>query len=156
MRVTARSVAIVCGVLLGGFGVLGLLVTPGRPSETNFLLASWLLPVTLFPAAALAVALDPDISREIGGQAATVWPAHLGLALYGFVTGPRWLAAASSAAHGSYAAIFMIVVMALHAAVFLIGGAAFALFPKTRPAGFQIWLAYPVLLGSWGLGCLLL
>jgi hypothetical protein len=153
---TARGIAIVCGVLLAGFGGLGLRVTPGGPGESSFLIASWLLPITLFPAAALAAALDSSIPREVIGQATALWPAHLGLALYGLVTGNRWLAAAVSGAHENYAALFMVAVMAVHAGVFLVSGGLFALFPRTRPAGFQIWLAYPVLLGCWGLGGLLL
>jgi hypothetical protein len=35
-----------------------------------------------------------------------------------------------------------------------VGGGLLALFPKTRPAGLQMWLAYPVLLGSWVAGSL--
>jgi hypothetical protein len=156
MTITARGVAIICGVLLGGFGMLGLLVTRGGPGEFNFLLASWLFPVTLFPAAALAVALDPDIPRGVSGQASVLWPSQLGLAIYGAVTGDRWLDVSGRGTHENFAGLFLVVVMIVHAAVFLVSGGAFALFPKTRPAGFQIWLAYPLLLGCWVLGSVLL
>jgi uncharacterized membrane protein len=46
--------------------------------------------------------------------------------------------------------------MAVHAAVFLIVGGLFALFPRTRPAGFQMWLAYSILLVSWIGGSMLI
>jgi len=74
------------------------------------------------------------------------------------VTGHRWYDA-SSASHGTHenlTGLVMILVIAVHAVVFLVGGGILALFPKTRPAGFQIWLAYPVLLGLWVLGGFLL
>jgi hypothetical protein len=156
MTITARGVAIICGVLLGGFGALGLLIADKSVAETNFLLASWLMPITLWPAAALAVALDPDLPRSVRGQATALWPAYVGLAVYAAVTGARWLDVSSRGTHERFAAILLIVVMSLHAAVFLVGGGLLALFPKTRPAGLQIWLAYPVLLGGWLLGSSLL
>jgi hypothetical protein len=149
MTITAWGVAVCNGVLLGGFGLLGLLITPDSPGETNFLLASWLLPITLFPAAALAAALEADAPRSVTGQAVRLWPAYVGLVLYGAVTGHRWLDASGRGTHENFAALFMLVVMGVHAAVFLIVGGLFALFPKTRPAGFQLWLAYPVLLLFW-------
>jgi|SRR5687768_8382344 hypothetical protein len=155
MTITARGAAVFSGVILGGFGVAGLLVTPGGRGELNFLLASWLLPITLFPAAALAAALSPDQPRTIQGQAKVLWPAHLGLVLYALVTGHRWFDA-SRGTHENLTGLIMIGVIVVHAAVFLPGGGALALFPKTRPAGFQMWLAYPVLLGCWVVGTLLL
>lgn len=155
MTITARGVAVFSGVVLGGFGVLGLLVAPGGTGERNFLLASWLLPITLFPAATLAAALVPETPRSVGGQASVIWPAYAGLALYALVTGHRWYDA-SRAADETLTGLFMIAVIAVHAAVFLVGGGLLALFPKTRPAGLQIWLAYSVLLGSWVLGSLVL
>jgi hypothetical protein len=156
MTLTARGAAVFSGVILGGFGALGLLVTPGGTGESNFLLASWLLPIALFPATALAAALDADAPRSIGGQAAVIWPAYVGLVLYATVSGDRWLDASSRGTHENFAGLFMLVVIAVHAAVFLVGGGLLALFPKTRPAGLQMWLAYPVLLGSWVAGSLLL
>ena len=156
MTLTARGAAVFSGVLLGGFGALGFLVTPGGPGESNFLLASWLLPITLFPAAALAASLDAGAPRSAGGQAAVIWPAYAGLVLYAAVSGDRWLDASSRGTHGNFAGLFMLAVIAIHAAVFLLGGGLLALFPKTRPAGFQMWLAYPVLLGSWVGGSLLI
>jgi hypothetical protein len=154
MSITARGVAVFCGVILGGFGVLGLFVVPGGTAEANFLLASWLLPITLFPAAALAAALAEE-ARSVAAQAAVVWPAYAGLVLYAAVTGNRWFEA-SRGTHENLTGLAMLVVIVVHAAVFLAGGGALALFPKTRPAGFQVWLAYPVLLGSWVVGSLLL
>jgi hypothetical protein len=155
VTITARAVAVFSGAILGGFGLVGLLVTPGGNGELNFLLASWLLPITLFPAAALAAALSSEQPRTIGGQAAVIWPAGAGLALYAAVTGHRWIEA-SRGTHENLTGLIMIGVIAVHAAVFLLGGAVLALFPKTRPAGFQMWLAYPVLLGSWVAGTFLL
>ena len=143
------------GVILGGFAALALWVTPGSRAELNLLLASWLLPITLFPAAALAAALSPEQPRTIGGQATVLWPAHLGLVLYGLAAGYRWYGAARGT-HENLTGLLMILVIAVHAVVFLIGGGVLALFPKTRPAGFQIWLAYPLLIGCWVVGSLLL
>ena len=154
MTITARGVAVFCGVILGGFGLLGLLVTPGGAGERNFLLASWLLPITLFPAAALAAALAPETARSVSGQSMVIWPAYAGLVLYAVVTGHRWYDA-SHGTHESLTGLVMMLVIAVHAVVFLVGGGILALFPKTRPAGFQIWLAYPVLLGLWVIGGLL-
>ena len=92
----------------------------------------------------------------MSGQAATLWPAYAGLAIYAAVVGERWLDVSGRGAHENYAGLFMLAVLVVHAAVFLVGGGILAVFPKTRPAGFQIWLAYPVLLGLWVLGGLLL
>ena len=156
MTITAGGAAIVCGILLGGFGVLGLLITANSVAETNFLIASWLLPITLFPAAALAAALDNDTPRDVQGQLAVLWPAHVGLVLYAAVTGDRWLDASGRGTHENFAALFMLVVLAVHACVFLAGGMALVPFQKTRPAAFQLWLAYPVLLGAWVAGSFLL
>jgi hypothetical protein len=152
VTITARGVAIFCGALLGGFGVLGLAISANSPGEGMYLLASWLMPITLFPAAALAATLDSDNPRGVADQASVLWPTYAGLVLYGGVAGARWLDVARRATPENYTALFLIAVMVIHAAVFLIGGAAFALFPKTRPAGFQMWLAYPLLLGCWLLG----
>ena len=149
MTITARGAAVFSGVLLGGFGLLGLLVSPNSDAESNYLLASWLLPVTLFPAAALAAALGGDTERSLSGQASLLWPAYVGLALYATVAGARWLEMSGRGTHENFAGLLLIVVMSIHAAVFLLGGGALALFPKTRPAGFQMWLAYPLLLGCW-------
>ena len=152
MTITARGVAVFSGVLLGGFGLLGLFVSHNTPAESYYLLASWPLPITLFPAAALAAALDGDTPRSVSGQAKVLWPAYVGLVLYAAIAGDRWLEVSGRGTHENYAGLFLIAVMALHAAVFLISGGIFALFPKTRPAGFQIWLAYPLLLGCWVVG----
>lgn len=149
MTLTARWAAAFSGILLGGFGVLGLFVSHDKSSEAYYLLASWPLPITLFPAAALATALDERTELTIGGQAKVLWPAYVGLVVYAIAAGSRWL-------HQNYAGLFLIAVMALHAAVFLITGGIFALFPKTRPAGLQMWLAYPLLLITWVGGSFLL
>ena len=156
MTLTARGAAVFCGVILGAFGLLGFLVSRNSSAESNYLLASWLLPITLFPASALAAALDGDTPRTVGGQAATLWPAYAGLATYAAVVGERWLDVSGRGTHENYAGLFMLAVLVVHAVVFLVGGGILAVFPKTRPAGFQIWLAYPVLLGLWVLGGLLL
>jgi len=152
MTITARGVAIVCGVLLGGFGALGLLISREGTGEQYFLLASWLMPIALFPAAALAAALDFDNPRDVGGQASVLWPTYLGLALCAAVSGNRWLDASGRGTHENYAALFLILVMAVHAFVFLAGGLAFVPFAKTRPAAFQLWIGYVVLLIFWTAG----
>ena len=156
MTLTARGAAVFCGVILGAFGLLGFLVSRNSSAESNYLLASWLLPITLFPAAALAAALDDDTPRDVQGQLAVLWPAHVGLVLYAAVTGDRWLDASGRGTHENFAALFMLVVLAVHACVFLAGGMALVPFQKTRPAAFQLWLAYPVLLGAWVAGSFLL
>ena len=156
MTITARGVAIVCGLILGGFGALGLMVTRDGSGGSTFLIASWLLPITLFPAAALAAALDNDTPRDVQGQLAVLWPAHVGLVLYAAVTGDRWLDASGRGTHENFAAGFRLVVLAVHACVFLAGGMALVPFQRTRPAAFQLWLAYPVLLGAWVAGSFLL
>jgi hypothetical protein len=156
MRFTARGAAVFSGLVLGGFGAWGLLVTPHSAGESNFLLASWLPPITLFPAAALAAALDADMPRGVRGQLSVLWPAYAGLVLYAAVSGVRWLEASSRGTHENFAALFLFVVVAIHAAVFIVGGGLLALFARTRPAGFQMWLAYPVLLVSWVAGTFLL
>lgn len=156
MTITARGVAMFSGVIMGGFGLLGFFISRNGSAESNYLLASWLLPITLFPAAALAAALDADTPRSVSGQAATLWPAYAGLAVYGAVAGGRWLEVSRRGTHENYAGLFMLAVLVAHAAVFLVGGGILAVFPKTRPAGFQIWLAYPVLLGLWVAGGFLL
>lgn len=156
MTLTARGAAVFCGVILGAFGLLGFLVSRNSSAESSYLLASWLLPITLFPASALAAALDSDTPRTVGGQATTLWPAYAGLAIYAAVVGERWLDVSGRGAHENYAGLFMLAVLVVHAVVFLVGGGILAVFPKTRPAGFQIWLAYPVLLGLWVVGGLLL
>jgi hypothetical protein len=156
MTITARGVAVFGGLLLGGFGLLGLFIARDGSSESNYLLASWLLPIALFPAAALAAALDSDTEHTVAGQAAVLWPAYAGLVLYAAVAGDHWMQASSGVAHENYAGLLMIAVMVVHAAVFLISGAILALFPRTRPAAFQIWLAYPLLLACWIAGGFLL
>jgi hypothetical protein len=152
MTISARGVAIFSGILLSGFGLLGLFVSHTAPADSYYLIASWPLPIALFPAAALAAALDGDALPSVSGQARVLWPAYVGLVMYAGVAGGRWLEASGRGTHENYAGLFLLAVMALHAAVFLISGAIFALFPKTRPAGFQIWLAYPLLLACWLLG----
>ena len=156
MTLTARGAAVFCGVLLGGFGLLGLSVSHNTLNESYYLIASWPFPITLFPAAALAAALDHLTPRNMSEQAIALWPAYLGLVIYGAVAGGRWFEVSGRATHESYAGLFLIAVMAVHAAVFVFTGAAFALFPRTRPAGFQIWLAYPVLQACWMAGGFLL
>ena len=149
MTISARGAAAFCGILLGGFGALGLVISREGTGEQYFLLASWPMPVALFPAAALAAALDAEIPRDVGGQASVLWPTYLGLVLYAAVTGDRWLDVSGRGTHENFAALFLIAVMALHAVVFLAGGLALVPFHKTRPAAFQMWIGYGVLIACW-------
>jgi hypothetical protein len=149
MTITSRGVAIFCGLLLGGFGALGLLISREGTSGQYFLLASWPMPIALFPAAALAAALDSDNPRRVGGQASVLWPTYLGLVVYAAVSGSRWLDVSGRGTHENFAAVFLLLVMAVHAFVFLAGGLALVPFAKTRPAAFQLWIGYPVLLVCW-------
>jgi len=152
VSITSRGVAICCGVLLGAFGALGFLISPNSAAEVNYLLASWLLPITLFPAAALAAALDAGAPRTVRGQASVLWPAYSGLVIYAVGAGHRWFEAE---AHDSGVGLLLYLVMTVHAAVLLAGGMALAPFVTTRPAAFQMWLAYVVLIACWLAGGLL-
>jgi len=156
VTISARGVAIFCGTLLGGFGALGLLIAREGVGEQYFLLASWPMPIALFPAAALAAALDSETPRSVGDQGAVLWPTYLGLVLYAAVVGNRWLDASGRGTHENFAALFLVLVMAVHAFIFLAGGLALVPFPRTRPAGFQMWIGYVVLLFSWIAGGFLL
>ena|SRR5436190_14595757 len=155
VTITARGVAIFCGLLLGAFGVLGLLIGREGAGEQYFLLASWPMPITLFPAAALAAALHSNAPPRVGAQASVLWPAYLGLMLYAAVSGHRWLDVTGRATQHNFAALLLLLVMAVHAVVFLGGGLALMPFPKTRPAAFQMWIGYGVLLACWMAGGLL-
>jgi len=155
MAITARGVAIFSGVVLGAVAVFGLLLDRDGPWKQDFLLASWLPPIVLWPGAALATALDTAVPRTVKGQAASLGPAYAGLLLYGGVVGNWWFDVADQGTHENYASLLLIALMAVHAVVFIVGGGLLAVFPQTRPAGFQMWLAYPVLLGVWVLGSVL-
>ena len=149
VSITSRGVAICCGVLLGGFGALGFLISPNSAAEVNYLLASWLLPITLFPAAALAASLDAGAPRTVTGQASVIVPAYLGLVIYAAGAGHRWF---DAQAHDNGVGLLLYLVMAVHAAVLLAGGMALVPFATTRPAAFQMWIAYAVLLICWLVG----
>jgi hypothetical protein len=97
----------------------------------------------------------PQRRARSAARPAVIWPAHVWLVLYAVVTGHRWYDA-SRGTHENLTGLFMIAVIAIHAAVSLVGGGLLALFPKTRPAGFQMWLAYSILLGSLVAGSVLL
>ena len=146
VSITSRGVAICCGVLLGAFGALGFLISPSSAAEVNYRLASWLLPITLFPAAALAAALDAGAPRTVRGQALVIWPAYSGLVLYAVGAGHRWFQAQ---AHDNGVGLLLYLVMTVHAAVLLAGGMALVPFARTRPAAFQMWIGYVVLLVCW-------
>lgn len=152
VSITSRGVAIVCGALLGAFGALGFLVPPDSAAEVNYLLASWLLPITLFPAAALAASLDAGAPRSVRGQASMIWPAYMGMVLYAVGAGGRWFDAAGRATHENGTGLLLYLVMAVHAAVLLAGGMALVPFEKTRPAAFQMWIGYLVLVVCWVAG----
>ena len=142
MTITARGVAVFCGVILGAVGLFGLLVDPHGPWSDDFLLASWLPPIVLFPGAALAAALGGRPADRFSDHARVLWPAYAGLALCGFAAG-RW---------SYYISHIPVLILAVQMVALLVSGGLLAIFPKTRPAGFQIWLACPVLLGLWVLG----
>ena len=77
----------------------------------------------------------------------------LGLVLYAAVSGDRWLDVSGRGTHENFAALFLI---AGH------GGARVRVsrpaawrscrFAKTRPAAFQLWIGYAVLLVCWVAG----
>jgi len=87
MNVTARGVAVFSGGVLAAVAVCGGLIDSQGPWAQDFLLASWLPPIVLWPGAALASALDGSSSRRVASQAAVLWPAYAGVALYGLVVG---------------------------------------------------------------------
>lgn len=146
MTITARGAAIFCGVILGGFGTLGLLVDPNGPWSDSFLLASWLPPIVLFPGAALAAVLGASPSDRFKDHTQVLWPTYAGLALYGLAAG-YW---------SYYVAHIPALIAWVQTAAFLTVGGLLAPFPNTRPAGFQIWLGYAVLLACWVAGASLL
>ena len=75
--------------------------------------------------------------------------------LYAAVSGSRWLGVSGRGTHENFAALFLLLVMAVHAFVFLAGGLALVPFAKTRPAAFQMWIGYGVLLVCWIAGSFL-
>ena len=139
MNITARGAAVFSGVILGGFGVLGLLLEPYGRWHSEFLLANWLPPIVLVPGAALAAVLSGSPSDRFLDHTRVLWPVYAGLMLYGLGAG-RW---ANDVAH-----IPMYILGLQMVALLLIAGPLVP-FSKTRPAGFQIWLAGLVLLFSW-------
>jgi hypothetical protein len=146
MGVTSRGFAVFCGVILGSFGALGLLVDPHGPWRDDFLLAYWLPPIVLFPGAALAAALGGLPSDKFRDHMRVLWPAYAGLALYALGTG-SW---------SNYVSHIPPLIVAVQTAAFLVVGGLLAPFQQTRPASFQIWLACPVLLCGWVTGTFLL
>ena len=130
MNVTARGVAVFSGGILAAVAVCGVLIDRQGPWALDFLLASWLPPIVLWPGAALASALDGSSSRRVASQAAVLWPAYAGVALYGLVVGHWWMAGPARGVDENYAGVLMLAVMAVHAAVFVLSGAVFAVFPE--------------------------
>ena len=143
MNVTARGMAIFCGAILAGVAAGGLTVDVNGAWAQDFMLASWLPPVVLFPGAALAAALSGLPTDRLSDHSRVLWPAYTGLALYGIVVGHWWF---------SHAAHFPTLVTAVHAVAFILIGGVLAPFATTRPAAFQIWLGYVVLLLTWSAG----
>jgi hypothetical protein len=149
MGVTARGVAVFCGAILAAIALAGFLIDRTGPWAQDFLIASWLPPIVLFPAAALAAALGGASSDRLVDHSRLLWPVYLGLVLYGAVAGSWWLHDASQLTPEIDTTTVTVAVMAAHAAVFILAGGVFAVFPRTRPAAFQIWLGYVVLVASW-------
>ena len=102
LTITAAGAAVFSGLVLGGFGALGCWSRRTSPANPYFLLASWLPPITLFPAAALAAALDSDMPRGVRGQLSVLWPTYAGLVLYAAVSGYRWIDASSRGTRGAF------------------------------------------------------
>lgn len=141
---TSRGFAVFSGVILGGFGVLALLVNPISRWSNDFMVASWLPPIVLFPGAALAAGLGGLPSDRFNDHARVLWPAYVGLALYGLVVGHWWF----------YFSRLAALVAAVHALAFILVSAVLAPFPNTRSAALQIGAGYLVLLGCWVVGSL--
>ena len=137
MAVTSRGVAVFCGAILATVALFGLLVDPDGPWREDFMLASWLPPIVLFPGAALAGALGSRPSDRFRDLTRVLWPAYAGLALYGLVVGHWWFYNVSH---------IPIVVTAVHAVAFILAGGLLAPFAKTRPAALQIVIGYLILL----------
>jgi hypothetical protein len=129
MTITARGVAIFCGILLGGFGALGLLIRAAGTGEQYFPPCELAHADRALPrrgARGRSRRRDP---RGVGADRRVV--AHVsGLALYAAVTGNRWLDVSGRGTHENFAALFLVAVMAVHAFVFLAGG--WRSFPSPR------------------------
>lgn len=154
MTITTRGVAIFTGVVLGGFSVIGLLIDPEGSWAQNYLISTWLPPIVLWPVTVLVCVFDRDIPRQVRAQLRVLSVSYSGLGLYAFVSGRWWWDVSGRSTHENYAGLAMLVVMAIHAAVFVLGGLALVVFPKARTAAVHMWLGYAVLLASWLIGAM--
>ena len=145
MNVTARGMAVFCGAILATVAAWGLTVDVHGPWAQDFMLASWLPPIVLFPGAALAAALSGQPADRFVAHARVLWPTYTGLALYAVVVGHWWFERSSGVP---------MLITAAHAVAFILVGGVLAPFPKTRPAALQIWFGYAVLLVTWFAGAL--
>jgi hypothetical protein len=152
LTIPPRGVAVFSGAVLGGVGAFGLTLGGRGSALQDFLIATWLPPVVLWPVTTMICALDPGVPRSIKGQFAQLWPMYAGLALLAVTAGYWWDYGARIGTLADYAAALRIAVMLLHAAVFVGGGLLLMLHPKSRPAAFQLWLGYAVLLAGWLIG----
>ena len=139
MGVTPRTVAIFCGVILGALASWSLFVEGDGPWAEDFMIASWLPPLVLFPGAALAAGFD-DTLKGFSDRGKVLWPAYAGLVAQGLLVSRWWLLNAAISGFGA---------MFLQTAAFAFCGAVLAVFPKTRPAASHIWFGLLLLLESW-------
>jgi hypothetical protein len=152
MTIPPRGVAIFSGLVLGAIGVYGLRLDRGGAALPDFLIATWLPPIVLWPVTTMICALDPEVPRSVKGQFTQLWPMYVGLALLALPAGYWWDYGARIGMLDDYARTLQAALMILHAVVFLGGGALLTLHPKSRPAATQLWLGYAVLLPCWIMG----
>ena len=152
LTIPPRGVAIFSGLVLGAIGVYGLRLDGASVALQDFLIATWLPPVVLWPVTTMICALDPDVPHSVKGQFTQLWPMYAGLALLALPAGYWWTYGARIGTLDEYASTLQAAVLILHAAIFLGGGALLTLHPKSRPAAIQLWLGYAVLLPCWIIG----
>jgi hypothetical protein len=146
MSITARGVAVFSGVVLATVALFGVLVDPRGDNSDEFMLASWLPPIVLFPGAALAAALGSPSYHGFREHGQVLWPAYVSLALYGLVAG-RW---------DQFVAQIPALIAWVQTAALLVIGAALVPFTTTRSAGLHIWVACATLICCWVAGDFLL
>jgi hypothetical protein len=142
MNITARGAAVFSGVILATVALFGVLIDPRGANSDEFLLASWLPPIVLFPGAALGAALGGPSYHRFREHGQVLWPTYVGLVLYGLVAG-RW---------DQFVAHVPVLIAWVQTGALLVIGAGLVPFTTTRSAGLHIWVACATLICCWVAG----